>query len=123
VRGRPGLRISPALLGSRPARSPAPHRPRLRSRHWSHHAVPGDAMSAADHGPADSPLTREQVLDELEFLAKVEHARAIPAARVPISRSARPGWPSSSSWQRASRPSPRPSTTGMRGWSRRSRPP
>jgi hypothetical protein len=29
-------------------------------------------MSAADQGPAGSSLTREQVLDELEFLAKVE---------------------------------------------------
>ena len=28
-------------------------------------------MSAADQGPAGSSLTREQVLDELELLAKV----------------------------------------------------
>jgi hypothetical protein len=39
-------------------------------------------MSAADHGPADSPLTREQVLDELEFLAKVEHALVVECLAV-----------------------------------------
>ena len=39
-------------------------------------------MSATDHGPADSPLTREQVLDELEFLAKVEHAVVIECLSV-----------------------------------------
>jgi len=39
-------------------------------------------MSAADQGPADSPLNREQVLDELEFLAKVEHALVIECLSV-----------------------------------------
>jgi hypothetical protein len=39
-------------------------------------------MSATDHGPADSPLTREQVLDELEFLAKVEHALVVECLSV-----------------------------------------
>lgn len=39
-------------------------------------------MSATDHGPADSPLTREQVLDELEFLAKVEHALIVECLSV-----------------------------------------
>ena len=39
-------------------------------------------MSAADQGPADSPLTREQVLDELEFLAKVEHALIVECLSV-----------------------------------------
>jgi hypothetical protein len=39
-------------------------------------------MSAADQGPAGSSLTREQVLDELEFLAKVEHALVIECLSV-----------------------------------------
>src|SRR5262249_15175264 len=39
-------------------------------------------MSAADQGPADSPLNREQVLDELEFLAKVEHALIVECLSV-----------------------------------------
>src|SRR5262249_10713028 len=39
-------------------------------------------MSAADQGPADGPLTREQVLDELEFLARVEHALVIECLSV-----------------------------------------
>jgi hypothetical protein len=39
-------------------------------------------MSATDHGPAGSPLTREQVLDELDFLAKVEHALVVECLSV-----------------------------------------
>ena len=39
-------------------------------------------MSAADQGPAGSSLTREQVLDELEFLAKVEHALVVECLSV-----------------------------------------
>lgn len=39
-------------------------------------------MSAADQGPAGGSLTREQVLDELEFLAKVEHALVIECLSV-----------------------------------------
>jgi hypothetical protein len=39
-------------------------------------------MSDADHGPAGSPLTRAQALDELEFLAKVEHALVVECLSV-----------------------------------------
>ena len=39
-------------------------------------------MSAADQRPAGSSLTRDQVLDELEFLAKVEHALVIECLSV-----------------------------------------
>ena len=39
-------------------------------------------MSAADQGPAGSSLTREQVLDELELLAKVEHALVVECLSV-----------------------------------------
>jgi hypothetical protein len=39
-------------------------------------------MSAADHGPAGSSLTREQVLDELDFLAKAEHALIVECLSV-----------------------------------------
>jgi hypothetical protein len=34
-------------------------------------------MSAADQGPAGGSLTPEQVLDELEILARVEHALVV----------------------------------------------
>jgi hypothetical protein len=39
-------------------------------------------MSAADQGLAGSSLTREQVLDELELLAKVEHALVVECLSV-----------------------------------------
>lgn len=39
-------------------------------------------MSAADHGPAGHPLTREQVLDEVDFLAKAEHALVVECLSV-----------------------------------------
>lgn len=39
-------------------------------------------MSAADQGPAGSSLTPEQVLDELEFLARVEHALVVECLSV-----------------------------------------
>ena len=39
-------------------------------------------MSAGEQSTATSPLTREQVLDELEFLAKVEHALVIECLSV-----------------------------------------
>jgi hypothetical protein len=38
-------------------------------------------MSAADHGPAGSSLTREQVLDELDFLAGLAPADYLRATR------------------------------------------
>jgi hypothetical protein len=39
-------------------------------------------MSAADQGPAGSSLAVEQVLDELELLAKVEHAFVVECLSV-----------------------------------------
>ena len=39
-------------------------------------------MSAGEQSTATSPLTREQVLDELEYLAKVEHALVIECLSV-----------------------------------------
>ena len=45
-------------------------------------------MSAADHGPAGSSLTREQVLDELDFLAGLAPAdyQRATAVHVPLTR-------------------------------------
>ena len=42
----------------------------------------GDQMSAGDQGGSTGPLSREQVLDELEFLATVEHALIVECLSV-----------------------------------------
>jgi hypothetical protein len=41
-----------------------------------------DQMSAGDQAGSDGPLSREQVLDELEFLATVEHALIVECLSV-----------------------------------------
>jgi hypothetical protein len=46
-------------------------------------------MSAGDQGGSTGPLSREQVLDELEFLATVEHASSSSVARAVDERYAR----------------------------------